>query len=367
MKKRQTTNSELKKQQHLGGDEPVKGRLTGIAVCSDGKIVAANSALAKILQRTADGLINCHPGSLFATSAQDTTQHKLDVLLQQTSGHTTRIRTQLVRTDQTLIEVDASISRLTEDAAEYVVTLSPLAVFSDANSSLADSFLQRSHVLRMSVFGELVASLLHSLGQPITAATGARDLLLDANGKFFINDTNARAATILLESVDDLAGRFNTIRNFVRTRKPTIASVEVNAICADAIHLISHSAGHAALAIEFTAQPELTAMVDASLVRLVVVSLLHRSVLSCATDTGLNRRLHVRTLGQASSYVVIEISHSRDPTSPKQPSDEVMLEEQDAEENLILVTCRLVVEQNGGLLRVKTDCDIVQYQLILPT
>ena len=366
MKKRRTTNFDCTKQDHLRMEELVPVRPDGLAICSKGATTTVNSALARMLNCTIGSLVGRDLISLFSPQVRETTQHKFDVLLQDDLGHTTSFRSQLIRADRTVIDVDASICRLDSEASDHVVTFRPQATFSDGKSASNQAVLQRTHMLQMSVFGELAAALVHSLGQPVTAATGAKDLLLDANGQFYLNKGNERAVAILLESVDDLAARFKKIWDFVRVRKPSLETVGINSICEDAIDLVRESARHAGVAIDFSAGRGLTATVDPSLVQLALVSLLHRSVLALTSATESNRSVSVSTSGEGCSYLCIKISHDGFGLSGEEQFDSTLGVEVSVKENLTLDTCRLIAEEHGGILWVTPEVDRLTYRLILP-
>lgn len=366
MKKRQTVNLDSLKRDVVRFEELVHICPNGIALCDDDKIVDANSALAKMLGRTTSEFIGQDIASLIIPDERESTQRKLSVLLHEDLGHATSCRTQLVRADHSAIHVEISICSLEQAAANNAVVIRPLAVFRNSPALSSEELLQRSHMLRMGVFGELAASLIHALGQPVTAATGARDLLLDAKGRPHIDAGNSRAADILMASVNDFAGKFKTIWDFVRVRKPNQVEVGVNSICEDAIDMVSQFAAHSGVTIEFSAGDRLTATADPSLLHLTLVSLLHRSVLSLTTTTESNRRILVTTAIADDANVSIDINHNGIGLSREESGADSNSACETPIDNLTVATCRLIVEQNGGVLSIKPSALGTRYRLTLP-
>lgn len=340
----------------------------GIVVCKSGSVTFANPAIEKIVQCPAQSLVDRKLSDLLAAEIRDSTLARLEAMIHQEVGHAGVFGSKLVRADEAIVDVDVSIGPLEmDDAADCVVVFRPVASFHDSHLMNREDLLQRSHTLRMSVFGELAASLIHELGQPVTAAKGASELLVDNDGKFQIPANNEKLARLLVGSISGITEKFQNIWNFVRLRRPDLKPVGINSVMEDSIDLVSSGARHAGVRINFLPADVQTATVDPSLIELATTSLLRRSITALTATVGEERLIEVRTYFASNDFVAAEIRHNGIGMSTEELTDASLQIEASSAEHLALTTCRMIIEENHGVLVVQPrEGGGVRYQILLP-
>lgn len=341
----------------------------GIAVCSGQQIANANPALARLVDRPVDELIGRPLVDVLHEPLRTETTDRLQCMLAEEVGHDTLCSTRLIRRDGVTIDVEASIDRLESgESANSVVVFRPLAVFRNAAQLNREELIQRAHMLRMSVFGELAAALIHELGQPLTAARGASDLLESERAADGSISFSGRPAEILMTAVDQVGDRFQKIWSFVRNRRPEIVPVPINAAVRDAIDLTEVSARHAGVDLQYAPGHVQTANIDGSLVGLVTTGLIRRSITALQAAVGNERVIRVTTSDCPGEFVAIEIEHNGSPMSSEEFGVLPMPHGDDATDHLALSTFRLIVDENGGMLNIQPGIGGVgvRYRMLLP-
>ena len=154
----------------------------GIVVCSGERIVAANPALSRLLGVSdPERLKGREFATILSESCRAATLRKLEEMYLAKVSHAATCVSQLNREDGTVIDVDVSIDLLElSGGCDRVVVFRPQAVFSNIQKMNRDDFIQQAGMQRLAVFGELAASWVHELGQPITAAKGASSFLMNS-------------------------------------------------------------------------------------------------------------------------------------------------------------------------------------------
>lgn len=340
----------------------------GVVVCKSGNVTFANPAFERIVKTPAESIVGRQLSQVVDPGVRESTLARLEAMLNQAVGHTAVFATRLIRSDGAVVDVDVSIEQLEMDrTADSVVVFRPVPIFRDSQLMCREDLLQRTHTLRMSVFGELAASLVHELGQPVTAAKGASELLIDDDGTIGFPRDNDKLARILVGSISGITDKFQNIWNFVRLRKPDLRSVGINSVIEDAIDLVSSGARHAGVRISFSAADVETATVDASLIELATISLLRRSITALTATVGEDRLIEVRTYFASNGFVAAEILHNGIGMSAEELSDSNLLVEESSTEHLALATCRMIIEENHGVLVVQPrEGGGVRYQVLIP-
>lgn len=341
----------------------------GIAVCTGDRIACVNPALSRLVDRPADELAGTRFADLLFEAGRDRTCTRLAAMLAENAGHDTVCRTRLQRSDGVTIDVEASVDRLeASDGADSVIVFRPLAVFRNPDLLTAEEMVQRSHLLRMSVFGELAAALIHELGQPLTAARGASDLLESARSEDGTISFSGRPAEILMTAVGQVGDRFQKVWQFVRNRRPEISVVSINQTVQDAVELTSAAARHAGVELQQALGGETNASIDQSLVGLVTTGLIRRSITALQAAVGGQRVVRVTTSDCPGEFVSIEVEHNGAVLAGEELSVNAVPRDDADPDHLALSTYRLIIDENGGVLNIQPGLGGVgvRYQMLLP-
>lgn len=341
----------------------------GIAMYSDNRLVQSNPALQSLLDVRSDQLLGTSLESRFASDVRESTMRKLREMLAAGMNHDASCMTRLCRSDGAEINVDASIGEV-EQGGDQVVVFRPSAVFRNSSIMNREELLSVSHNHRMAVFGELAASLLHELGQPLTAANGASDILLNqiAEGKGD-QQVSRQSAELVFESVTSAVRHFQRVWNFIRLRKPLIEDVDVSFVLGEALELIETAARHAGVELQFRADRTGTMPADRSLLQLAFTGILQRSLTALSSQADGAGRINVTADQPSATRLEVVIRHNGDLLTSERHASHRIPEEQIPENyGLTLSVCRKIVEENGGVLAVQPNEDSkgVCYRMIFP-
>ena len=341
----------------------------GIAVCSGDRIIAANPALGRLIGASDSAeIVGRELRSLLSPETRLDTGRKLSEMLVASLGHSATCSAELQRIDGSIVNVDASIDHLESNgASDFVVVFRPLAVFRCGAVMNREDYLQQAYLHRMAVFGELAASLVHELGQPITAAKGAAEILHQQVTSGRLLRDGERSAAITMSAVNTAASTFQKIWNFVRTRQPSLEQIGVNSVVENAVDLVGASARHAGIDIQFQPGQVTYFNVDPALTELVLTSLIRRSVTSLVSVQGRDRIIRVATSQPNDSHVEISIEHNGEAMTAEEEGHSI-LEPEDQSSPLALSICRTIIDQNGGVLSIEraADQEGVRYRIIFP-
>lgn len=341
----------------------------GIALCAGATVRSVNPALAELVNAPAEQLVGRPLGDLLFDSVRERTITRLQTMLTEQMGHDAVCATRLQRADGLTIDVEASTDRLESgEAVDRVVVFRPLAVFRNTALLNSEELLQRAHLLRMSVFGELAAALIHELGQPLTAARGASDILESTRSEDGTWNITGRPAEILMTAVNQIGDRFQKIWQFVRNRRPEIACVPLNASVQNAIDLTTAAARHAAVDVQFAAGEVQTVNIDSSLIGLVTTGLIRRSVTALQATVGSPRLIRVTTSDCPGEFVAVEIEHNGAVMASEEKGNPPAVPQETTPDHLALSTYRLIIEEHGGLLNIQPGIGGVgvRYRVLLP-
>lgn len=341
----------------------------GIAICSGTTVRSVNPALSQLVDFPAEELVGRSLADLLFESVRERTMNRLQTMLAEGMGHDSVCSTRLQRADGLTIDVEASTDRLESgEAVDSVVVFRPLAVFRNTALLNSEELIQRAHLLRMSVFGELAAALIHELGQPLTAARGASDILESTRNDDGTWNITGRPAEILMTAVGQIGDRFQKIWQFVRNRRPELTSVPINASVQDAIDLTTAAARHAAVDVQFSAGDVQTVNIDSSLIGLVTTGLIRRSVTALQASVGKPRLIRVTTSDCPGEFVAVEIEHNGAVMATEESGTAPTVPLESTPDHLALSTYRLIVEEHGGILNIQPGIGGVgvRYRLLLP-
>ena len=342
----------------------------GIVACKAGEIILCNPSLQKIVRRTPDDIIGRPIEDLLAADAREGTIRKLRELKAAGLHHQATIETQMLRSDGGEVVADVSIDELElSGSADEVIVFRPHAVFRSADYALSEELVQLAHMHRMAVFGELTASLLHELGQPLTAASGASEFLLPSLANQQVSEEIERSATIIAESTSLAAKRFQRIWEFVRQKKPRLTEVDVSEVLSRVIDFTETAIRHAGITFASEVREVGSVKADASLLETAIAGLLVRSMTGLSSKSTGPKRITASVSRPESTRIELNIEHNGDVLSSEQqllqrvPEDSIGVPSK-----LKLGVIRSILELNNGVLAVEKSAkgDGICYRVIFP-
>ncbi|MGB4712236.1 MAG: PAS domain-containing protein [Fuerstiella sp.] len=341
----------------------------GIAICLRGTIVRANPALASLLGVShSDGLTGQPLVSILSGASSEVAVRKLEEMLLANLADATSCDVQLLRQDGSILNVDASVFKIEfSGSCDCMIVFRPGAGFRGGPGRKWEELIQLAGVQRLAIFGELAASLFHDLGQPITAAKGASEILAEELVSVQLQPRGLQSLSILMGSMGAISGKFKNIWDFVRARQPDIQEVSVNSTVANAVNLVVGAARHAGATVKFSPGKVTFFKVDVGFVELVLTSLLRRSILSFNSASVTTKRIKVTTAQLFASQVEIVIEHNGAALTDMEdglPS----IQSETMFDHWTLSTCRTIVEQNHGIFSVEPrDANHgIRYRVIFP-
>ena len=341
-----------------------------IAVCKSGEIILCNRALQQLVRRTSDDLIGRPAEDLLAAEVREPTLRKLREMKAARVHHQATCETRMLRSDGGEILADVSIDEFElSGSADEVLAFRPHPALRTTGKIDRDQLLQLTHMHRMAVFGELTASLLHELGQPLTAAHGASEILAASLKGNQISDEAARSAQIVAESTFVAAKRFQQIWEFVRHKKPTSAKARLTDVLTRAIDLTKTAIRHAGIEIEAEQNEVESIAADSSLLETAIAGLLARSMTALSGHSAGTKRISIKLSQPESTRIEISISHNGDTL----PSEQQLLQQTsdstaEIPAALPVGVVRSIMELNGGVLSVEKPSNAfgVRYRLLFP-
>ncbi|MEQ9409646.1 MAG: PAS domain-containing protein [Fuerstiella sp.] len=333
----------------------------GIAICRDQKIVEANPRLAELLHAaSAESLCGRSMASLVAPASRATTVECLEDLMNAPPASGAFCPTTLLREDSGTIDVEIRANRTSSrDGQEQIYTIRPGPLPNRLNDLTRDDLKRLAYMQRMTVFAESVASEIHDLGQPLTAAWGATEVLVDHLLQEPRSDDLKRAVEIVAGSTQKATAQFRRIWEFVLDRTTGTECTEVDAVLEHALGLMKPSARHAGCTILFDPRTTGASRVDRPLTELIVISLLSRALTTLRGQPGSCRQIEVGVRELDADHVQILISHNASTADDEVP----------AASSLAVTLCRTLAERHGGRLDIDTATEQpgIHYRLTLPT
>ncbi len=316
----------------------------GVAVCDAGVIVVANDVLAHLIsQASGADLTGRKIESLFAPdNAPRNDETTMPQRLESQRVHLRQDETQTVAVDLVVSQPDAGSNRKL-----YVFRLPPLLRGCRTQAEAQ----QISHLQRMKVFAELAASLIHELGQPLTASWGAAEVLIDNLRDSDVSGQTQRAGQIVAESNLRAARQFRRVWDFITTRRAKRETLKFDQVVKEAIEFVSSTVRHSGIALKQTLKSDREATLDPALLKLAITSLITRSVTALSGRLDSSKTVEVTTQNVGTSRVELTVSHD----GQKLPAEaaDLDIDVVVGEWYPALSICRTIIEENGGTLTVE--------------
>jgi len=220
---------------------------------------------------------------------------------------------------------------------------------------LFESPPDEAHNQRMLEFAELTVSLLHDLGQSITAVQAAGEMVKGGVETLESPEDFRKLVGIIAKAGQELSQRHSVIRNFARHRQASYRLQSLAQLVDEAASLVSGKAQSEKIRFEVVTDASLLPVkLDAGLMHLALVSLMTRTIrLLSLSAVVSDRRLLIRH------------------TSADGDRQEVSLEYQRPEVYVCInperfATAKRVSELHGGRLLIETPApDVIRCRMIV--
>ena len=337
----------------------------GVVICRNSEVILANDVFARLV--TADSardLQGQNFASFFEANATGPSEI-FDEFEHISDGTERRVTLKFGGSDSIHVDMESrKICKASDGFTLHVIRIPPLLRGTKLD---ATEIQNAAHFQRMTVFAELAASLVHEIGQPLTAAWGASEVLIDRVRDADLSPEIKRAAAIVADSNQRAAVQFRRIWDFVTSRKARKESIAVDDIVADALDFINTAVRHAGITLNSDLSTGKRTYADPSLLKLATTSLVTRSATALAGRMG-DRALTVKTVNVGATHIELQISHNGHQLHPQTSEDE-QTENAIGQWHPALSVCRAIVEENGGRLIVdipNNDDETVRYRVSMP-
>jgi two-component system, LuxR family, sensor histidine kinase DctS len=172
-----------------------------------------------------------------------------------------------------------------------------------------------AHHARLTMLGEVAATLAHELNQPLTAImsynTGVINLLQHVE-----SDKLDPSTLPALQSLGEQAGHagriVHRIREFLTRRTPERESCDLNLVTRDSIALMSRELQRRDVVLEFESAPNLQPIfADAVLIEQVLINLIRNACDACDSLTSekeKEKKIHLRLLHASEKFIRIDVT-----------------------------------------------------------
>jgi len=209
-----------------------------------------------------------------------------------------------------------------------------------------------AHAARMSLLGEMTASIAHEINQPLSsvvtnAEAGLRWLQRDVPDLMEVTSILER----IVKSGNRAADIITTMKTMARNGKTRRLPLQINDIVEEAVLILRSeiSRGQVALRLELTADLP-TVPIDRTQILQVVVNLALNAAQAMADGQAWNRTLKIRTRRDEDNFIALEVEDSGPGVDPavKERLFDSFYTTKDSGVGIGLSICRSIVEAHRG-------------------
>jgi C4-dicarboxylate-specific signal transduction histidine kinase len=201
---------------------------------------------------------------------------------------------------------------------EFVGSIMDVTKSKKTEESLQQAQAQLAHVARVTVMGELAASIAHEVNQPLTAVITSGNACIRWLGAQEPNVEEAMcAAALVIQEANRAAQIIARIRAFMKKAPPKVTPLDLNELITGVLALASHEIQRAGVLLRTELAGDLRpGMGDAVQLQQVVINLIMNAVEAMASSSGHALELLVTSQNMNSDEIVVSVSDAGAGISP---------------------------------------------------
>jgi PAS domain S-box-containing protein len=248
--------------------------------------------------------------------------------------------------------------RHTKDGeCEYLGALTDVTAAVLAEQALHRSQVQLAHATRVTMLGELAASIAHEVNQPLAAiSTNGEACLRWLNRPQPELDEARATVTSILEASARARDVIKRIRALARRSDPTYAELDLNAVVEESVDMVRRELNNHHVALMLGLTPDLPpANGDRVQLQQVLINLLMNAIQAMAVCRPGQAVLTLQTQRDAAGALQVSVSDSGPgiPSSAVPRLFEAFYSTKEDGMGMGLPICRSIIENHGGRIWVK--------------
>lgn len=277
--------------------------------------------------------------------------------------------TQLNRVDGEPVDVlfTVSLSEHNRKRGVMLIGVVDISARKRAEAELRRFQAEFTHAARVSMLGELTASIAHEVNQPLAAiatssAANLRWLMAETPDLSEVRDLSER----IVADARRAAAIIARIRAMAERREPESVPLSLNIVVEEVLTFLAYEMKHQSIVAELQLEPELPlALVDRTQMQQVVVNLAVNAMQAMA-QCG-QRRLRITTASLAVDRICLVVEDTG-PGLPQEPSTlfDGFYTTKATGMGMGLPICRSIVEAHGGTIVAKNSDTGAQFIVALP-
>ena len=286
------------------------------------------------------------------TESRETFKDVMSARFSGQEGYETQLR--MVTQDGTVIDAlfFAAFGPITGEEHTSLVGLIDVTDRVKAQDMLAKIQADIAHAARVSVLGELTASIAHEVSQPLTAIEANTEASLIWLGHAEPNiaevrELSARTAAEVQRAADIL----QRIRSMAMRATPVKAPVSINPLIDEAVLFLAHELTRHGIELKLDLEPELPLLIgDRVQLQQVIINLAINAIQSMAAGQVMPKVLSVRTFSRKPTSQIIEVEDTGPGIKPDALDRlfEGFFTTKTTGMGIGLAICRSIIEAHGG-------------------